>query len=191
MAARRDFKISLVKIHMILPNQFIMKISPEGEKKRTSKLLAIGCSTGALLIYDLEKFKVQKKLAIFNNPVVGIEWYTKNALIIWSHSQANSASNFQSVDTLSSGTISAAGSKQVLVKNEIILIDIRTGFDWIIRFHLFRSLIHFPLLGQSANLRKGQEEESIITSIKVSPLRFVYQVHFLIAIFALSTNINS
>ena len=89
------------------------------------QMLAVGCHTGALLVYDLTRLQVLKKFTVFNNPVVGIEWCNRHSIIIWSHTQANSASTFQSHDALSSG--SQSQNRQTLVKNEIILIDIRTG----------------------------------------------------------------
>jgi hypothetical protein len=143
-------------MHNILPNQFILRISPEmseSKDKNQQPLVAVGCMTGALFIYNLNKAKVARKFAVFNNSVVGMEWCTPHSIILWSHNQANSASAFQILEHQNSTSSGSSGAnKSTLVRNEIVLLDIRTG--------------------QSVHLRKGHEEESIITSIKVSKLRW-------------------
>lgn len=122
----RDLKITLVSMHTVLPNQFLIKISPIlNDDKR--QLLAVGCMTGALLVYDIPRMMVRHKFAVFNNPVVGIEWCTKTAIIVWSHSMAASTTSFQPHEPLSSGQSSSSINRASLVKNEIVLIDIRTG----------------------------------------------------------------
>lgn len=149
-----DYKIALISMHNILPNQFILRISPEmSEKDKNQPLVAVGCMTGALFIYNLSKAKVARKFAVFNNSVVGMEWCTPHSIILWSHNQANSASAFQILEHQNSTSSGSGANKSTLVRNEIVLLDIRTG--------------------QSVHLRKGHEEESIITSIKVSKLRWV------------------
>lgn len=126
----RDLKITLVSMHTVLPTQYLIKISPQStndEKSTSPQLLAVGCTTGALLIYDLTRMLVRNRFAVFNNPVVGIEWCTKTSIILWSHSQANSSSSFQPHEPLSSGQGSSTVNRANLVRNEIVLIDIRTG----------------------------------------------------------------
>lgn len=126
-----EFKLTLVSMHNILPTSFILKMAPELNEKNfkswRQQILAIGCSTGALLIYNLNKMRIYKKFSLFNNPVIGIEWCSRNSIIVWSHSSSNSVNSFQPHEPLSSGTSSNQPNKQTLVKNEILLIDIRTG----------------------------------------------------------------
>lgn len=127
----RNLKITLMSMHTVLPTQFMIKISPPSNEQKSSydaQLLAVGCTTGSLLIYDLIRMQIRHKFAVFNNPVAGIEWCTKSSLILWSHSIANSASSFQSHDSsLSASQSSSSLSRANLVKNEIVLMDVRTG----------------------------------------------------------------
>lgn len=86
----------------------------------TQPLLAIGGASG-LIIYNVEQNLIDKKLTIFNNSSVnGIEWITINSLILWSS------------PTNESTFVSNENSSQS-VKNEIILLDIRTGINSLIK----------------------------------------------------------
>jgi hypothetical protein len=80
--------------------------------------LAIGSNSG-LIIYDPKENLVIKKISIFNNSTInGIEWISCSGLILWS-SQINEIGNYPT-----SGDTNVQSTK-----NELILIDIRTGIN--------------------------------------------------------------
>ena len=120
-----SLKIILTK--MINPSAaklYISKMCPP-LTKRNSKywepILAIGCPTGNLVIYNIIKNCTEKKITTLNNSMIinGIEWISYFTIITWSYysSQFNLESSF--------GPITEANHQ--LVRNDIFLTDLRTG----------------------------------------------------------------
>lgn len=123
-------------------NTNVIKMFNPLREENVQPLIAIGGSSG-LIIYNFEKNIVDKKISIFNNSSInGIEWISSNSLILWS-SPINESLAFQSNDS---------GSQ--LVKNEIILIDLRTG--------------------EFNKIRETAADESPIVSIKLSHLKYLH-----------------
>ena len=88
------------------------------ETDNSRPVLAIGTPTG-LVIYDAKEKCVEKKIGVFNNSTInGIEWISANSLILWS-------SRLQINDAIAYSASNELGQQSA--KNEIIVIDIRTG----------------------------------------------------------------
>eukprot|EP00794_Sanderia_malayensis_P005451 gene5450-6133_t len=71
-------------------------------------LVAVGCSSGLLQIFNLADGTLYKEIAVHATAVKGIEWFNLSTLLSFAHS--------------SSGT----------AKSEIQLVDIRTGQSWVL-----------------------------------------------------------
>ena len=102
---------------------FVIKIGPPLTNKNYkywTPLLAMGSSNGALIIYNLEKNLIEKKLLVYNNPIHGIEWISLRNVITWSHNGPSPGSS----DT---GYQTSGDSLNYPVRNEITLTDLRTG----------------------------------------------------------------
>ena len=98
---------------------FIFKVcNPSKESENNKPVLAIGSSSG-LVIYDSKDKCIEKKISVLNNSLInGIEWISSNSLILWSsRSQINESIAYSASNEVS----------QQSAKNEIIVMDIRTG----------------------------------------------------------------
>jgi len=111
-------------INSIASRPFIPKVCPPLTKKNSKywqPLLAVGCSTGNLVIYNILKNCTEKKINILTNSMAinGIEWISMFNIITWSyHSNSN-------MDTSNFGSLTE--TSQQLVRNDIYLTDLRTG----------------------------------------------------------------
>ena len=118
-------KIVMTKmISNIAFKPFIHKMCPPLTKKNSKywqPLLAIGCSSGNLAIYNILKNYTEKKITILNNSMTinGIEWISLSNIITWSY-HASSHGLDTNLGLLSETT-------QLLVRNDIFLTDLRTG----------------------------------------------------------------
>jgi hypothetical protein len=119
---QKDLKITLVSLLNSIPNSsYIVKTCPPLTKKNLKywqPLIAIGCPNGYLHLFNLNQNKLVTKFQLFTYPVIGIEWCSIFMVITWTN-------NANSIDaTTNSANLN---SKQFLVKNEVILTDLRTG----------------------------------------------------------------
>ena len=139
--------------HVLPQMPTIVKPCPALTKKNSkiwAPLIGLGCNSGFLYIYNLNKNLLVKKTLVFpTHPVTGIEWITMNTLIIWS------SHNFLSANTVSTShqdtSSNNVGVKQNNMKNELIYHDLRTG--------------------ESSSFRNMTVEESPIVAIKISNLK--------------------
>ncbi|CAF0779231.1 unnamed protein product [Brachionus calyciflorus] len=142
-----NLKLMLTSMLDSVPSSsFVIKMGPRLTRKNCKfwqPLLAIGDTSGFLSIFNLNKNQVVRKLTLTTYPIIGIEWVNLHSIICWS----------QNTNTIISSQDNLSGSqnKQVLVKNEILYTDLRTG--------------------EFVNFRPGTREESPIISVKISYLR--------------------
>ena len=106
----------------------VIKPCPPLTKKNSKvwePLFALGCSTGFLYIFNLNKNLLVKKTLLFTtHSVNGIEWVSMKSLIAWSFHSFVSTNNLSMQDTASNNS----GLKQQHnIKNELIYTDLRTG----------------------------------------------------------------
>jgi hypothetical protein len=124
--AAKDLKITLVSLINAMPQMpYLIKMCPPLTKKNSKywqPLLAIGCPSGHLYVYNLNQNRLVKKLQMFTHAVFGIEWCSTFMVITWTNNGLSSVADVSST----SNTSSQAG-KQVLVRNEVLLTDLRTG----------------------------------------------------------------
>ena len=122
-----SLKIILTKmINDTASRLYISKMCPP-LTKRNSKywepIMAIGCPTGNLVIYNILKNFTEKKITTLNNSMLinGIEWISYFSVITWSYysNKFGIEANFGSSETSSQ-----------LVRNDIFLTDLRTGIYW-------------------------------------------------------------
>lgn len=122
---KTDKKVILTKmINNSTSKPFVLKMCPPLTRKNSKywqPLLAIGCSTGNLVIYNILKNYTGKKITILNNnmAISGIEWISMFNVITWSYH-----ANFYNMDT---SYVSLGEAPQQLVRNDIYLTDLRTG----------------------------------------------------------------
>jgi hypothetical protein len=144
----KDFKLTLTNMtNTIIDIPFIFKVCPPMTKKNFKywqPLLAMGSSNGYLYVYNLNRNALVKKLLLYNHGVLGIEWYSVNCVLTWSYHVVNSIPNINDASPSSSNQL----NRQVMVKNELFLTDLRTG--------------------ESRSIREGINEESSIVSVKLS-----------------------
>ena len=121
----------------VLPQMpYIVKVCSPLTKKNSKiwePLVALGCSSGFMYIYNLNKCSVVKKLLLYAHPVMGIEWVTISTIITWSYHGNSSNNNLGHHQDSSSNN---NGPKQ-LFKNEIFFTDLRTG-SYLLA-HIFRT----------------------------------------------------
>lgn len=143
----KDFKLTLTNMtNTIIDSPFIFKVCPPLTKKNFKywqPLLAMGTSNGYLYIYNLNRNAVVKKILLYNHGVSGIEWYSVNCILTWSHHVINSIPNINDASSSNSNQL----NRQQMVKNELFLTDLRTG--------------------ESRSIREGNEESPIV-SVKIS-----------------------
>jgi hypothetical protein len=122
----RDLKITLTSLINAMPQMpYLIKMCPPLTKKNSKywqPLLAIGCPNGYLHVYNLNQNKLVKKIQLFTHAVYGIEWCSTFMVITWTN---NGFGNVSDMSTASSSNNQAG--KQALVKNEVLLTDLRTG----------------------------------------------------------------
>lgn len=161
----RELKVTLTGlINAMPPMPYIIKMCPPLTKKNSKywqPLLAIGCPNGFLYIYNLNQNRLIRKIQMYTNMILGIEWCSTYMVVTWSNnglitgggssSSGGVTGSTSAVDLASLSSSQNSGGKQVLVKNEVSLTDLRTG--------------------ESIQFRQGVSEESPITSIKLSNLR--------------------
>lgn len=128
-----EIKLTTTSMHPILieNESAVVKMSPYVDENEPdmSPVLAFGSSHGVLHVTNKNKSRILRKYSIFSNPIVGIEWYSKNSIFAWSHTN-NSTCSPASVGYESPSppnTSTAVQNRQNLVRNEIVFIDIRTG----------------------------------------------------------------
>lgn len=118
-------KIIMTKIiNNIAFKPFINKMCPPLTKKNSKywqPLLAIGCASGNLAIYNILKNCTEKKITILNNNMAinGIEWISLSNVITWSYHSSSHGID-ANLGILNETT-------QLLVRNDIFLTDLRTG----------------------------------------------------------------
>lgn len=88
---------------------------------------------------------------LFNHQILGVEWSSLNSVITWSCN--TNALSLPHSDLANQSGSSSQNRVQILVKNEMLYTDLRTG--------------------ESVNFRQGLSEESPISSAKISNLRFL------------------
>jgi len=111
-------------INSIASRPYVLKACPPLTKKNSKywqPLLAIGCSTGNLVIYNILKNCTEKKINISTNNMAinGIEWISMFNVITWSY-RSNSNMDPSNFGSLTETT-------QQLVRNDVYLTDLRTG----------------------------------------------------------------
>ncbi|RNA17172.1 WD repeat-containing 11-like, partial [Brachionus plicatilis] len=147
MESKKRLKLMLVSmLDSISSSSFVAKMGPRLTKKNCKfwyPLMAIGDSIGYLSIFNLNLNKVDRKIALSTNPLMGIEWITLSSLIAWSFNSNMSLSVIESFNN-------SQNKQQILVKNDVFYVDLRTG--------------------ESALVRTNQIEESPITAVKISHL---------------------
>lgn len=146
--SKKKLKLMLVSmVDSIGSSSFVVKMGPRLTKKNFetwNPLMAFGDLGGFLSIFNLSSNKVVRKMALTTNPIMGIEWINLHSLITWSFNSTMSPSVIESLNNSQS-------KQQVLVKNDIFYVDLRTC--------------------ESAVIRKCHKEESPIVSIKISKLK--------------------
>ena len=180
-ATAKEMKITLVSVLSAMPPMpFLVKMCPPLTKKNAKfwqPLLAVGSPNGFLYIYNLNQNQLVRKLQMYTQAILGIEWCSTFMLITWANSSGTMASVADAGGGGGSGSVSLSSSsaggaaaaaaassvvggggqatavagRQMLVRNEVLLTDLRTG--------------------ESIQFRPGGVEESPITSIKLSNLR--------------------
>jgi hypothetical protein len=122
----KDLKITLTNLINAVPQMpYLIKMCPPLTKKNSKywqPLLAIGCPNGYLYVYNLNQNKLVKKIQMFTHAIYGIEWCSTFMLITWTNNGLGSPADVNTTSTSSNQT-----GKQVLVKNEVLLTDLRTG----------------------------------------------------------------
>ena len=144
---RKKMKLMLVSMtDSIFSSSFVVKMGPRLTKKNCKfwyPMMAFGDSNGYLSIYNLNSNKIDRKMALTTNPIMGIEWINLHSLITWSFNSNMSSSLIDSLNNQQ--------NKQQAVKNDIFYVDLRTG--------------------ESVVIRKNQNEESPISAIRISYLK--------------------